>query len=257
MAKIDIKRLILSNGFYIELPSRSPEVEVKYHECDVGYTRSESVIPDTMNPQIAYLLGFMRDGSISGSLVEIKQQSSNELLEEVISPIIRENFNKYVTTKKGRIIFKDKKIASFLRNSGNHKKGCWDTPKVIKWCPQEIVKWYIRGFWDAEGGCPHISNYIYKRKKVPVMITIVQCWDNIRECPPLDFIKRNLEELGVGSKLYPLSKKEVYRKYPRFRLSITSYRNIILFNDVIGSSHPRKGRDLMILSDSLRPLVAA
>jgi hypothetical protein len=257
MAKIKPERFCLAENIDAELPPIHPKVCTGNIDLEIGYARSESKVPDYINPQIAYLLGFMRDGSVSGSNVELKQQSSNELLSRVIVPIIHRNFNKKVKAKNGRVVFKDKRISIYLRKAGNYQKGCCDTPEILNGCPEPIIKWYIRGFWDAEGGCPHIHNYVRRNKPIPVMITIVQCWKNGKECPPLEYIRERLSEFGIESHLYLLMKSEINRKLPRFRLSITSYKHIILFHDLIGSSHPKKGANLRMLSDCLRPLAAA
>lgn len=99
------------------------------------------------------------------------------------------------------------------------------TPKVIADVSTEIKKNYLRGFWDADGGCPkhpeHSKLYMHFTQK---------------DRSSLEDVKLFLDEIGINSGDIIVSDKSRNIN----RLVMTKKKSILKFIDTIGSAHPGK-----------------
>lgn len=111
---------------------------------------------------------------------------------------------------------------------------------------------FIRGFWDAEGSCPHVERYMTnetKRKKIPPQIGFHQ---NGRK-DILVGIREALIKTGIMcSKIEGPIKRDVNKK-PEFRFFIYSVGRIKKFFDLIQPEHSEKRKRLILLLQNVNP----
>lgn len=174
-------------------------------------------IPKKLTKELAYLVGFLRDGTVS-------RECQNEYLcafynkDKQLINIIKTFLDKTFELDS-KIEFRDDcnsiRIRSFTLYLffklifGVKKQFIWNTPEIIKKSSKEIKKWYVSGFFDAEGGAPHIEKYS-KTKRKNLYISF-----NQKHKEPLDFIKKFLDEQGIKT-------GEVYWKSDEYVLKIKS-----------------------------------
>ena len=104
------------------------------------------------DPRIFYLVGALRDGCLTTqNTIKIKQKS-REWLTKVLIPLFSEvfdrSFRNNVYFQKGKypcwyLAFKDKRIWLTLKRFSKR------LPKT-----KREQRYYVMGFWDADGGCP-------------------------------------------------------------------------------------------------------
>lgn len=200
-----------------------------------------------LTSQLAYLLGALRDGSVSkfkdwkgkihhsivfysGSIgwLKVIQQKIKEVFD------IETKISQYTYTTPFIRIY-SKKLAEIFHKEFQHplkSQISWETPILIKKCRNEdFLINYIAGFWDAEGG-------IDKQNK---QVKFYLSWDGER-CPPLNDIKKMLENLGIRSGRvcgYP----NPHGKFPRFVLRVSRH-STREFLEKIPVQHPEKKRKL-------------
>jgi intein-encoded DNA endonuclease-like protein len=110
-----------------------------------------------------------------------------------------------------------KKIATFMEKEFQHpltSQITWKTPKIlIETKNKKFIRWYIAGFWDAEGGFDIRTH----------QIRFHLSWDGSK-CPPLEDIKNFLGRLGIET-----GKVGMYENkngnYPRFVLRVSKKEN--------------------------------
>jgi len=106
-----------------------------------------------MNPEIFYLKGALRDGCLTTGFTIKFAQKYREWLKDVILPLINKNFD--VKLKENCIYYQRKKWPFWYIAVSNKKLWqCFN--KINKLTPKnkKEQKFYIIGFWDADGGCP-------------------------------------------------------------------------------------------------------
>jgi len=210
-----------------------------------------------MNLSLAYFAGVLRDGSIYFSTSKGRKyprvaiySNNKDFLTETIARILKEEFSaKFNITsfrnRNFRIETSDKKVLDFvsrrLNFPENRNQLYWKTPHEITSSNKEIQKYYIKGFFDAEGTVI-VSDKVYN-----CCIRIYQSWNRYYYCPPLEDIKNMLKSFDVESSLVyaniPHGKKN---KFPCYAL-ILRRQNIIKFYELINSFHPDKSRKLLAL----------
>src|SRR3989338_6410 len=184
-----------------------------------------------ITPKLAYLSGFLRDGSVtSGKSHEYKivfYQKSREFLESVINPMFKKVFGVEPKIKFGNgcwesYVYSKEILKFFVRTLEfplHRGQTRWDVPDVIKKSNFEIKKFFITGFFDAEG-----SVSLGKKPK----LAFYQSWFTGDECPPLKFIKDFLNENGIKTSNvngpYKISKNFAYE------LTICSKEGILNFS---------------------------
>ena len=199
---------------------------------------------------MAYLLGAFRDASVKkyeGKNYEIvvwqKSIEWLKVLQQIIF-LIFEKKTKIFKVKGGfRIRFKSKEVYNFFRKnglptSGNH--AFWKTPSMIK-SSSLRKRFYIAGFFDAEGCVA-----IYRKGSLEyIRLDFYQSWNNASECPPLQDIKKFLEELDIRCGEVRL--RNGFVNYPRFVLSISNLPSIRKFAQSIPLLHPTKKLKLSVV----------
>jgi intein-encoded DNA endonuclease-like protein len=125
---------------------------------------ANKIISIKINPEIAYLLGALRDATIDvreGKNYEIKIAQKETAWLRLLQKLFEKNFG-----VKGNIT-KHRDGYEILRMNGRNfvktvidlseiktPQDTWNTPKIIKSQSLEIKINYLRGFFDAEGGLP-------------------------------------------------------------------------------------------------------
>jgi|GEM_PF-3592517 len=146
-------------------------------------------LPKVLSPELAYLAGALRDGSLSSYRYEVEFTQKNKDWLTLIQRYLRKCFSILPSIRSRKL--KDNTYVLRIRSHALHRFFCevfdwkkfdWDTPKIIRSANRECVENYIAGFWDAEG-----SKYG----------AVYQGWSKINSCPPLEFIKSRLEEYGI------------------------------------------------------------
>lgn len=207
---------------------------VTYIKSGNGKSHSRVKIPKTFTPDLAYLLGAMRDGSLINvsrkHWVRLYDSTESQWIENV-SPLFQRIFDvtlhmRYQKKIKEKYLDISSKplfsMINLLVDGGLQK----DVPKIIKKSNMQIKLAYISGFFDAEGHVPS-SNVRHKRCRV----TFTQ-----KNEASLKFIKKVLGELKVKtSKIsnysFAIYGEEMVRKF---------YLNVDLLN-------PEKSNRLRLL----------
>ncbi|MBI5159241.1 hypothetical protein HY992_03920 [Candidatus Micrarchaeota archaeon] len=127
------------------------------------FDSAKAFIPKFLNPKLAYFVGALRDGTISdsGSKYEVSFAQKDEswlnflngLTVELFKPINKPKIVRHKNCSP-RLFLSSKAIFMFLNEVfevpiGN--KNSWNTPKLILNAPFEIQKYYVSGFFDADG----------------------------------------------------------------------------------------------------------
>lgn len=159
--------------------------------CGKTYTNRIKVIKK-MTKKLAYSAGIFRDGGFSDYRSEmVISQKDRKWLSEV-KKIFESLFDIRIKIigprlKDGCYYIKFRSVAlyAFFHVVLDYKKFDWKTPELIKKANTEIQKYYIRGFWEAEGS---YSSGIYFYQS-----------GNQKNCPVLEDIKKMLKKLNIES----------------------------------------------------------
>lgn len=177
------------------------ELEEAYNKIKFFASRSNKGVklPKVITPELSYVVGVLRDGSISklrnrnGTqyVLAISQsgKGANGLIR-FLARIFRKIFKAKVKIDKNsdevRLRILSKPVVLFFEKvfEMSQDQAYWETPKLIKQNPKSWF-YYIAGFFDAEGYCPSVST-LGKTKRYKLKITQVNS-------ETLNFIKRVLE----------------------------------------------------------------
>ncbi|MBI2674942.1 MAG: LAGLIDADG family homing endonuclease [Candidatus Aenigmarchaeota archaeon] len=199
---------------------------------------------NSIHPEIAYLLGALRDATADirkakNYEIKISQKEMDwlVLLQKFFETHfgIRGNITKHVN---GAVILRlnGKDVVNSVLEISEMKipQEFWETPKIIKIQPLEIQISYLRGFFDAEGGLP----------KNP----------GNAEQLYLSFSQKNKEAVRFLRKLlikkgYKPTNITFCGKVWEFRLA--RKKDMIFFCDKIGSWHKDKKRRLEMLRNRI------
>lgn len=201
-------------------------------------------IPVDITPELAYLIGMLRDGSINlessneyccafyskykKSLIVVRDYVTKVF--GIKSKIEKNKDNLYMVRIRSKTLYMFFKLVFEVKP----KQKNWDTPKLIKKSTKIIKKFYVRGFWDAEGGCPHLK---INRKLIKKNLEVKFSQKNKES---LEFIRDYLNSIGIKT-------GNVYFNKDVYVLKITqSY--IPKFKNKIGSFHPVKAKRLESLA---------
>ena len=182
-----------------------------------------------LTKNLAYLLGALRDGSVSkfkdntGKFHHsITFYSKSIEWLKVIQQKIREVFGiqTKISSYSGKtpyVRIYSKPIAEILQKEFQHplkSQITWVTPTIIKNNQNKrILVHYIAGFWDAEGGVD------LQNKQIKFHLS----WNEDR-CLPLEDIKNVLKKIGI--KTGRVCKYENNRgNFPRFVLRVSKKSN--------------------------------
>ena len=179
-----------------------------------------------IRPESYYILGALRDGCLTTQWTIKIKQKNKEWLSHVLVPLFKQVFDRKIKnniyiqedyTTVWYLAFKDEKIWKYLQNLENR------SPRT----PEE-QKFYIMGYWDADGGCPKNSTL---QKKIYIKFTQ-------KDKKSLIDLKKMIESFGIRCGKVRLSENAQYGKIWRF--SITNKEGILKFCKKIGSMHPEK-----------------
>lgn len=204
-----------------------------------------------LTKDLAYLLGALRDGSVlryndkQGKIHHYLTFYSKDIeWLKFLSKILKRVFSEKQILCKPRtgtpyLRIYSKKIATQINKEFQHPLTSqiqWKTPKILmKTQKNEVIKWYIAGFWDAEGGFDIRTH----------QIRFHLSWDGLK-CPPLNDIKNLLNKLGINTgKVGRYENKN--GNYPRFVLRILKRDNEKFLN-TIPISNPSKKEKIDILT---------
>ena len=182
-----------------------------------------------LTKDLAYLLGSLRDGSVlkysekSGKTHYYITFYSKDIywlnfLSKILTRIFSEKQSLCIP-KKGTPYLRiySKKIAEMMREKFGHpltSQITWKTPDILlKTNNPEIIKWYIAGFWDAEGGFDIRTH----------QIRFHLSWNGL-ECPPLMDIKQFLKKLNIETGEVGIYENK-NGNFPRFVLRISKKDN--------------------------------
>ena len=215
-----------------------------------------------VNRKIAYILGAMRDGSFIQNKqynihrIKIYQKNqkwikrvSNLLSEEFdVNPIIQVDKRDNVWSLMVNSVKVFKKLIGVAEFPGNQLE--WNTPSKIMNSSREIKAEYLRGFFDSEGGLPHVEKRYIEPKNIRVHFT-----QSNKKC--LEELKEMINEFGIktGKVCGPYFKKNYPN--PIYRLKIHGIRGVSKFNDTIGSLHPEKQTRLKMTKNMVQDLCEA
>lgn len=135
------------------------------------------------------------------------------------------------------------KVCELSNYPGSQKE--WNTPKIVLNSSLETKIEYVRGFFDAEGGVPHVEKGWVENKNVRIHFT--QC---NKKC--LDELKQIVSDLGIkmGKVCGPYFKKGY--KTTVYRLKIHGIWEVVNFFDKIGSLHPEKNHRLSLIKKRIQ-----
>ena len=163
-------------------------------------------IPKSLTYELAYLMGAFRDGSISYPNEVSVSQKNRQWLQE-IQKIFKNTFGLKTKIFGPReqdecyyIKISSVALYALIKTLFNLEKGKWKTPKIILETTKNFQKFYIKGFWEAEGS--------FKSNGSPV---IYQTWITPNQCPPLQDIIEMLHKFNIKSNLLgPYKSKNRY-----------------------------------------------
>jgi len=205
-----------------------------------------------LNQEVAYIIGAMRDGSFIHNkkygINRIRVYQKNRIWIQRLSQLFESSFGKAPTIIKDErddvwsLMINSVSIFRFLVKisefNGNQKE--WNTPTTIINSSDETKKEFIKGFFDSEGGVPHIEKRDIEPKNIRVHFTQAN--------------KRCLEELMEMIQSFDIKTGKVCGPYykmgypnPIYRLKIHGISNVAKFHDIIGSIHPEKELRLKII----------
>ncbi len=200
-------------------------------------------IPNSLTKELAYLVGVLRDGTIS-------KESNNEyccsfynknieLLSKIKSFVeelfdIKTEIRRFGDVHGIRIRSLTLYLFFKLVFEAKEMQEKWDTPNLIKSSEEECKKWYVSGFFDAEGGIPHIETNIRRNKKY-LYVKFVQ-----KNKESLEFIKSFLESKGIKM-------RSIYLEKNKWVLKVSN-SSIPAFAKFIVTFHPEKSSRLAELS---------
>ena len=206
-------------------------------------------IPKELDENLAYLIGLLRDGTVNkerNGEYTCAFYSKNKPFLEIVRPKIKKIFGLQLNiTKFGDcygIRIRSKTLYLFFKIvfDFKSKQVNWDTPKIIKKANDKIIKNYISGFFDAEGGVPHLEE-LKNPKRKNLYVKFVQ-----KNKESLDFIKEKLSLVGIETgNVYWTDNKN------NLKIRMTSIK---LFLSYINSLHPEKANRLVLLDRLLAEL---
>lgn len=180
-------------------------------------------LPKKVTQELAYFLGCLRDGSIYKYRLTISQKESGKKWLEFLIRLCEKEFNLSPKMRKYRNVYEirisSKPLVSFLQEVFGMpvNQQIWKTPKIIEE-NQQLWKYYISGFFDAEGHCTKPETF---RKTGKKKISFHQ--NNLNS---LEFIKNALNTLGLKQAKYSSRKTESVMLYISSQLlTLSSFTN--------------------------------
>ncbi len=210
----------------------------------------------SIEKEMAYILGAIRDGSFirndKNSIYRIRIYQKDRKWIETVSNKMEKLFGKKPTISldnrdhvwnlmvNSREIYE--KVVAIGAYTGSQKT--WAVPEAILSSPSDTQKEFVKGFFDAEGGLPHVERAEIEPKDICIHFT--QC---NKRC--LEDVMQMLHRFGLktGRVCGPYYKKGFAD--PVYRLKIHGKREVTKFSHIIGSDHTQKQARLKLVGKSL------
>lgn len=224
------------------------EIPVNFR-CILKGSNTPIIIPNKLTENLAYLVGLLRDGTITkekNGEYSCAFYSKNKKFLEKISPLIEKIFG--INTKISKfgdcygIRIRSKTLYLFFKTVFEFQspQEKWNTPKIIENADTKNKRAYISGFFDAEGGVPHLEHTKNPKRK-NMYVKFVQ-----KNKESLEFIKNHLDSMNIKT-------GSVYWSENKYNLKI-SISSIKSFLSYIKSLHPEKANRLVMLTRLLSAL---
>lgn len=204
------------------------KIEKLFNNFDVrfghGGNAATARLPIIMTTELAYLVGAMRDGTLARSgKYEISYSQKNVEWLKTIKKLLIKTFqpSNEPMIRNDRVTLSNRPIFEYLHRIFDipiGKKDQWETPIIIKNSSLEVQRYYIRGFYDADGLSWQLG-FCQVNKEAIV------------------FVKETLEKLGI--KTGKLSVRKIKNKKPLYSFN-TSRKSHHDFIRLIGSLNPSK-----------------
>ena len=207
--------------------------------------KAKNTISETQDESLAYLSGAIFDGSLIKRTtkrydIQFYQKNKAWLNNSVLTRLKKFGINTKIRGPyKGCFYLK-------FGNKELYKKLETNNP-LNNGSKKEIIL-FIRGFWDAEGSCPHVEKYLSgkrKRKKIPSQIGFHQ--NGEENVDLLQKIRRFLQQEGIkcGKLSGPFYRNQSNK--PEFKFYIYGQKRIMNFLEIIQPEHPEKHMRLILL----------
>lgn len=190
---------------------------------------------------LCYLLGALRDGCITANnLIKFKQRNRGWLSKTILPKInvffelsLEETqiYKQQERTTRYYLAFKSKRVHSIFKNFLQTEKGT--VPKVFHQMSETQKRFFIQGFWDAEGGCPKRPS---KNKKMYINFTQ-------KDPLVLEEIKKFLEANHIKCGRVRIN-DELHQVHC---FSITDSNSMSRFISRVSSQHPEKMERLSLM----------
>ncbi len=200
-------------------------------------------IPKRLTSDLGYLVGVLRDGTVNheiGGEWNVSFYSMDKKYLEIIQHLVKKLFGveqrieKFDQVSGVRIRSKTLFLFFTLLFEAKRKQEEWNTPRLIQKSSRDVKIAYITGFFDAEGGIPHLEKMKNPSRK-NLYVKFVQ-----KNKESLEFIKHTLESENIKmGKVYFSDNKYVVK---------VSTHSIPLFSQLIIPHHSVKAKRLFLLT---------
>lgn len=202
-----------------------------------------------VNEDLAYILGALRDGSLprpSNNKFQVTFACDwyKPWITEIVVPKVQKVFNLPSTKIKiyekwshkskrpfFRLMVYSKKLHQLLSRiypPGNQKN--WTTPSIIKNGKLEEQIEYVRGFYDAEGGCRDIEKFLVGKTRSINCELGIRCKHISTPNEPLTFLSSILQKFNIHT----------HMRKSNDGLVITGKLNVLKFYQIFTPLHLRK-----------------
>jgi len=132
-----------------------------YKECKYlcGKTYTNKIVPPKkLTKELAYFSGLMRDGGLSDYKSELVISQKDIKWLKNVRILLKKIFNiktKIIGPREKDncfyIKYRSVSLYAIIHVVLDYKKHNWNTPKIILKAPKRLQKYYVKGFWEAEG----------------------------------------------------------------------------------------------------------
>lgn len=198
-----------------------------------------------LSEDLCYVLGALRDGCLTSQYSIKFKQKNREWLSEIIIPKLNSEFGLNLdegriyeqndVTTRYYIAFKSKRVHEILSSLLESSEGT--VPDIFELMTKQQKIAFVRGFWDADGGCPRYpenssKQYLNFTQKDPVVLQEIA-----------DFLSQ--EGISCGE----IRSNEKKSSGDIHRFSIVAKQSVLDFIEKIGSEHPEKSERILLMKE--------